>query len=56
MGKDVIRNSRNSPKGGCPVDREVGFLFSGEDNDACLPQEDTEFQRKGYVMKSLQSP
>ena len=60
MGKDVVRNARKFPKCGCltrfKIDRLAGLIVSGDHSNLCQPLEDAEFQRKGYVMKSLQSP
>lgn len=55
-----MRNSRRSSKCGCLAkfrfDAELGIVSVGEHSDLCLPLEEIEFQRKGYVMKNLQSP
>lgn len=60
VGKDVVRNARKFPKCGCltrfKIDRLAGLIVSGDHSNLCQPLEDAEFQRKGYVMKSLQSP
>ena len=60
MNKDVLRNSRRSSKCGCLAtfnfDAEHGLVFAGDHSSLCLPLEEMEFQRKGYVMKTLQSP
>ena len=55
-----MRNSGRSSKCRCLAkfhfDSELGIVFVGEHSDLCVPLEETDIQRKGYVMKNLQSP
>lgn len=60
MSKEIVRISRRSAKCGCNAkfhfDAEQGVVFVGVHSDLCFPLDEAEFQRKGYVMKILQSP